>query len=59
MSLHTLPNQSLAKSRISGLTIIQLMLVLLIAGVLGSVAVNYIIDKRCENVPALSLCKNR
>ncbi len=39
-----------------GFTIIQLMIVLLIAGLAGSFLVNALIDKRCESDPSSSLC---
>lgn len=39
-----------------GLTIIQLMVILLVAGVLGSIAVRYLIDKRCEAEPTAKVC---
>ena len=42
-----------------GLTIIQLMVILFFVGIIGTVVVNLIIDKRCEETPSLSLCKDR
>ena len=42
-----------------GLTIIQLMLILFIAGVAGSVIVDIIIDKLCEAVSSKQICTNR
>lgn len=42
-----------------GLTIIQLMVVLLIAGLIGAFAVNFIIDKRCQSDPSSELCTER
>jgi Tfp pilus assembly protein PilE len=45
--------------REKGLTIVQLMLVLLIAGVVGHFVVEYVIEKRCENNQASSLCEGR
>lgn len=42
-----------------GLTIIQLMVIILIAGIVGSVVVRFIIDKRCENNPSSTLCQSR
>jgi len=45
--------------RQKGLTIIQLMLVLLVAGFLGSYIVDLLIDKRCESSPGSTLCKGR
>ncbi|MEC4718710.1 hypothetical protein RY831_06100 [Noviherbaspirillum sp. CPCC 100848] len=39
-----------------GWTIIQTMIVLLIAGLVGAYAVNYLIDKRCEADPSRSVC---
>ncbi|WP_334187723.1 type II secretion system protein [Noviherbaspirillum sp.] len=40
----------------SGFTIIQLMVVLLIAGLAGSFLINAIIEKRCESDPSSTLC---
>lgn len=40
----------------NGLTIIELMVVLLIAGIAGSFALNAIIEHRCERDPAASIC---
>jgi competence protein ComGC len=51
--------KSTQMKRVKGLTIIQMMLILLIAGILGSVVVNLIIDKRCEADPAKQLCIDR
>jgi flagellar biogenesis protein FliO len=42
-----------------GLTIIQLMLVLLFVGLLGAYVVERLIDKRCESAPSKTLCDNR
>lgn len=39
-----------------GWTIIQTMIVLLIAGLVGGYAVSYLIDKRCEADPSRSVC---
>jgi hypothetical protein len=44
--------------RESGLTIIQLMVVLLIAGAVGKFAVEFIIARRCDNAATSSLCSN-
>ena len=40
---------------IRGFTIIQIMLILFIVGIMGSVIVNFIIDKRCEEDPSSML----
>ena len=40
----------------NGLTIIELMVVLLIAGIAGSYAFSAIIEHRCERDPAASIC---
>ena len=40
----------------NGLTIIELMVVLLIAGIAGSYAFSAIIEYRCERDPAASIC---
>lgn len=42
-----------------GLTLIQLMFILLIAGIVGTLVVRFIIDKRCESDPSTSLCQDR
>jgi Tfp pilus assembly protein PilE len=41
-----------------GLTIVQLMVVLLIAGALGKFAVEFIIARRCDNLSASALCSH-
>lgn len=45
--------------RNQGLTIVQLMVVLLIAGIVGWFVVDYIIDKRCEGDATSPLCVQR
>jgi Tfp pilus assembly protein PilE len=40
----------------NGLTIIQLMVVLLVAGIIGSLAVSAIINYRCKSEPTASIC---
>ncbi len=45
--------------RMQGLTIIQTMVILLIAGIAGLFLVNYLIDKRCEENPAAEMCDSR
>jgi Tfp pilus assembly protein PilE len=40
----------------NGLTIIQLMVLLLVAGIIGSIAVSTIIDYRCKSDPTASIC---
>ncbi|WP_158597874.1 hypothetical protein [Noviherbaspirillum saxi] len=42
-----------------GWTIIQTMIALLIAGIIGSIAVRAIIDMRCEEDPSRSFCAKR
>lgn len=42
-----------------GLTIVQLMVVLLIAGLIGSFVVDYIIGKRCGTDQTSTLCADR
>jgi hypothetical protein len=44
--------------RQSGLTIVQLMVVLLIAGAVGKFAVDFIIARRCDNVSVSALCSH-
>ncbi len=45
--------------RQKGLTIIQLMLVLLVIGLVGSYFVDFLIDQRCESSPSTTLCDGR
>jgi prepilin-type N-terminal cleavage/methylation domain-containing protein len=45
--------------RMKGLTIVELMVVLLIAGIVGWFVVDFIIDKRCESDPSKALCVKR
>jgi hypothetical protein len=42
-----------------GLTIIQLMLILLVAGIVGAYVVDVLIDKRCDSSPSQTLCATR
>jgi hypothetical protein len=42
-----------------GITIVQLMVVLLIVGIVGLFVVEFIIDKRCEADPSKQLCVDR
>jgi ABC-type siderophore export system fused ATPase/permease subunit len=42
--------------RQNGLTIIQLMVLLLIAGIVGSLLLKIIIEHRCQSDPSASLC---
>jgi hypothetical protein len=42
-----------------GITIVQLMVLLLIAGLVGFFAVEFIIDKRCETDASVALCMER
>lgn len=42
-----------------GLTIIQLMIVLLVLGIVASIVVDAVIDKRCEAYPRIELCTDR
>ncbi|HEV2610335.1 MAG TPA: hypothetical protein VGU61_08725 [Noviherbaspirillum sp.] len=46
-------------TKTAGFTIIQLMFVLLIAGLAGSFLVDALIDKRCESDPSSSFCTNK
>lgn len=45
--------------RNQGLTIVQLMVVLLIVGIVGWFVVDFIIDKRCEGDATSQLCVQR
>ncbi|NEX59645.1 type II secretion system protein [Noviherbaspirillum galbum] len=42
-----------------GLTIIQLMVVLFALGIIGYLAVDFLIDQRCADSPQASLCADR
>jgi hypothetical protein len=42
-----------------GWTIVQIMTALLVAGIAAAVAVEVVIDMRCEADPARSICANR
>lgn len=42
--------------RAKGITIVQLMLVLLVAGIVGRLVVDFVIDKRCEAGQSVALC---
>jgi hypothetical protein len=42
-----------------GLTIIQLMFLLLAVGIVGALFVDLLIDKRCEGGTSSKLCLNR
>jgi len=42
-----------------GLTIVQLMVILFVAGIVGWFAVDFIIDKRCEGDTSTTLCAQR
>lgn len=45
--------------KMRGFTIVQTMLVLMIVGIVGSLLINFIIDKRCEAEPARQICADR
>ena len=51
--------QALAYKKMRGLTIIKTMVILLVAGIVGSVIVNYFIGKRCAEEPSLEMCAGR
>jgi hypothetical protein len=46
-------------NRMKGLTIIQLMVTLLVAGIVGKILLDVLIAKRCESKPSLPLCVDR
>lgn len=46
-------------NHMKGITIIQLMIVLLIVGIVGSVVVELLIEKRCEGGTPVKLCMDR
>jgi hypothetical protein len=45
--------------RQTGLTLIQVMVIFLIVGALGSGLINYFLDKRCESDPGSTVCTDR
>lgn len=45
--------------RMKGLTIVQLMVVLLVAGLVAKIVIELLIDKRCESNPSIQLCADR
>lgn len=45
--------------KMRGLTIIKTMLILLVVGIVGSVVLNYLVDKRCSKEPSLEMCASR
>ncbi|WP_158590482.1 hypothetical protein [Noviherbaspirillum cavernae] len=42
-----------------GFTIVQTMVILFVAGIIGWFAVDAIIDKRCETEPSGAMCADR
>ena len=48
-----------ALQKMRGLTIVQTMLILLVVGIVGSIVIDYIIDKRCEAQPSREMCARR
>jgi len=42
--------------RMKGLTIVQLMVVLLLAGIIAKIVVEVLIDKRCQSKSSIQLC---
>lgn len=45
--------------RMAGMTIIRLMVMLGIIGIVATVVVDLVIDKRCKEEPSAMLCKDR
>lgn len=45
--------------RQSGLTLIQVMLIFVLVGVLGSTVVNYMLDERCADEPSSVVCSEK
>jgi hypothetical protein len=45
--------------RMKGLTIVQLMVVLLLAGIIAKIAVDILIGWRCDSNPSIQLCADR
>jgi hypothetical protein len=48
-----------SRVREKGLTIVQTMVLLFVLGIVGTIVVNYVIDKRCEAEPAKQMCSER
>jgi Tfp pilus assembly protein PilE len=46
-------------NRMKGLTIIQLMITLLVAGIVGKILIDVLIAKRCESQSSIALCVDR
>lgn len=51
--------QYLAFQRMRGLSIVQTMLILLVVGIVGSIVIDYVIDKRCQAEPTREMCAKR
>jgi hypothetical protein len=47
------------KKKSKGLTIVQTMLIVLVAGIAIAIVTDFIIDKRCEAEPARAMCSGR
>jgi Tfp pilus assembly protein PilE len=45
------------KRRVAGMTIIKLMVLLGIVGIIATVVVDLVIEKRCRDEPTAMLCK--
>jgi hypothetical protein len=43
-------------NRMKGLTIIQLMITLLVAGIVGKILIDVLVAKRCDSNPSTPLC---
>jgi hypothetical protein len=54
-----MPSLKVNRLRARGLTIIQLMVILLFAGIAATVVVRLLIDKRCASEPQAKICLNR
>jgi Tfp pilus assembly protein PilW len=46
-------------NRMKGLTIIQLMVTLLVAGIVGKILIDVLVAKRCDSNPSTQLCVDR
>jgi competence protein ComGC len=57
MASRSAPEKPMRRNK--GLTIIQLMLILLVLGIVAKVAIDFMMDKRCEDDPALQWCADR
>jgi len=55
----TVSTSEMTMKKQTGLTIIKLMVLLLIAGIAGSLAINALIKHRCLNEPTAKMCTEK